>query len=80
MSQEQNKAKELKQGLEKYYGINKIPIHKKHWHTIVNSYIYGDYPINTIIKAIKLGGKTVHPNIPFSAWQTAKDYINYINK
>ncbi|MCD4705610.1 hypothetical protein K8R61_00835 [bacterium] len=80
LSQEQNIAKELKQELEKYYGINKIPVHRKHWHTIVNSYVYGNYPINAIIKAIHFGGKTVHPTIPFSAWKKAKDYINWINK
>ena len=59
---------------------NKIPIHKKHWPTIVNSFIYGNYPILSITQAIKFGGKTVHPEIPFSAWQKAKDYLEWIGK
>ena len=80
LAEEQNRAKELKQELEKHYEKNKIPVARKHWHTIVNSFVYGNYPINAIIKAIKLGGKTVHPTIPFSAWQTARDYKNYIDK
>ena len=80
LAQEQNRAKNLKQELEKYYSKGKIPVHKKHWHTIVNSYIYGNYPIQAIIQAIKYGGKTVHPNIPFSAWQRAEDYLLFIFK
>ncbi len=78
--QEQGLAKELKQKLEEFYGKNKIPVHKKHWHTIVNSYIYGEYPIQAIIQTIKFGGKTVHPNIPFSAWKKAEDYLEWILK
>ncbi len=78
--QEQDSAKDLKSELEKYYGENKIPVHKKHWHTIVNSYIYGNYPIQAIIQAIKFGGKTVHPTIPFSAWQKAGDYLGWIGR
>ena len=78
--QEQNSAKTLKQELEKHYGKNKIPVHRKHWHTIVNSYIYGNYPIQAIIQAIKFGGKTVHPTIPFSAWQKASDYLEWIGR
>ena len=78
--QEQNSAKELKQKLEEFYGKGKIPVHKKHWHIIVNSYVYGNYPIQAIIQAIKFGGKTVHPEIPFSAWQRAGDYLEWIDK
>ncbi len=78
--QEQNSAKELKQKLEEFYGIGKIPVHRKHWHTIVNSYIYGNYPVKAITQAIKYGSKTVHPEIPFSAWQRAMDYLDYINE
>ena len=80
LSQEQNKAKELKQELEKHYGKSKIPIHKKHWHTIVNAYIYGNYPILSITQAIKFGGKTVHPSIPFFAWKNAGDYLEWIGR
>ena len=79
-AKERNFAKELKQKLEEYYGKSKIPVHKKHWHTIVNAYIYGNYPILSITQAIKFGGKTVHPEIPFSAWQKAKDYIEWIRR
>ncbi|MEA2065298.1 MAG: thrombospondin type-1 domain-containing protein, partial [Patescibacteria group bacterium] len=80
LPEEQNTAKELKQELENHYGKNRIPVHKKHWHTIVNSYVYGNYPINAITQAIKFGGKTVHPSIPFSAWKKAGDYSEWINK
>ena len=80
LSEEQNIAKDLKNKLEEHYEKNKIPVARKHWPTIVNSYVYGNYPIKAIIKAIKFGGKTVHPTIPYSAWQRAKDYIDYIDK
>ncbi len=78
--QEQDSAKDLKSELEKHYGENKIPVHKKHWHTIVNSYVYGNYPIQAIVQAIKFGGKTVHPTIPFSAWQKTVDYLEWIGR
>ena len=39
---------------------------------------YGN--IENAVKAIKLGGKIVHPNIPFSAWKKAKDYLDYIGR
>ena len=80
LSQEQDSAKDLKSELEKYYGENKIPVNRKHWHTIVNSYIYGNYPIQAIIQAIKFGGKTVHPTIPFSVWQKTGDYLGWIGR
>ena len=80
LAQEKNLAKDLKQNLEKHYGENRIPVHKKHWSTIVNSYIYGNYPILSITQAIKFGGKTVHPEIPFSVWQKTKDYLEWIKK
>ncbi|NCF74978.1 MAG: hypothetical protein GWO87_00610 [Xanthomonadaceae bacterium] len=80
LHQEQNIAKDLKDKLKEHYGKNKIPVARKHWSTIVNSYVYGNYPIKAIIKAIKFGGKTVHPTIPFSSWKRVKDYIDYIDK
>ena len=80
LAEEKNRAKDLKRELEKYYGENRIPVHKKYWHIIVNPYIYGNYPIQAIIQAIRFGGKTVHPNISFSAWQKAMDYIGWIGR
>ncbi len=77
---EQEKALELKNKLESHYGQGKIPVVRKHWPTIVNSYIYGNYPVEAIIKAIKLGGKTVHPAIPYESWSKSKDYKTWINK
>lgn len=80
LAREQNFAKTLRQLLEQSFGINKIPLHKKYWHIFVNSYIYGNYPVQAIKQAIKFHCKTVHPDIPFSAWQRAGDYLEWINK
>ncbi|MCK4553930.1 hypothetical protein KAU19_03130 [Candidatus Parcubacteria bacterium] len=80
LAQEQNFAKILKQLLEQSFGINKIPLNKKYWHIFVNAYVYGNYPVQVIKQAIKFHGKTVHPDISFSAWQRAKDYLEWIGK
>lgn len=76
--QEQAKAKELRQGLESYFGTGQIPISDKNWNTIVNSYIYGGYPIPAIARAIRFGGKTVHPTISWSKWSETDTYKEWI--
>lgn len=79
LAEEQNLAKELRSKLEQSFG-GKIPKNNQHWYILVNAYVYGGYPAEAIAKAIKFGGKTVHPSIPFSAWKNSLDYQNYINR
>jgi hypothetical protein len=50
----------------------RLPTH--HWTTIINAYIYGGYSLPAIIRAIELGGYTVHPTIPFESWRNSRDY------
>ena len=76
--QEQARAVELKQGLESYFGSGAIPISAENWHTVVDSYIYGGYPIPAIARAIRFGGKTVHPSIPWDQWQEKDEYQTWI--
>jgi len=77
--QEQAKAEELRAGLENYFGPGAIPISDKNWNTVVNSYIYGGYPIPAIARAIKFGGKTVHPSIPWEQWRDTDTYKTWID-
>lgn len=74
------KAAELRKGLESYFGAGKIPVSDKNWSTLVDSYVYGGYPIPAIARAIKFGGKTVHPTIPWSAWSQTDTYKEWIKK
>lgn len=76
---EQARARELKVALEKELG-RPLNISIDHWYTVVNSYIYGEYPVHAIAQALKYGGKTVHPSIGWQAWKNTADYQNYINK
>jgi hypothetical protein len=69
---------ELKKTLESKIG--KLKLGAKDWFTVVNAYIYGDYPVEAITQAIKYGGKTVHPSISWSLWKNSADYQQYINK
>ncbi|MFC1617738.1 glycosyl hydrolase [Patescibacteria group bacterium] len=78
--QEAAKAEELKKGLEKYFGSGEIPISATNWNTVVNSYIYGGYPIDAIAKAIRTGGHTVHPSIPWEQWKQTEQYKTWIAK
>lgn len=80
LSEEQNKALELRAKLEKYFGEGLIPVSAANWPTLVNAYIYGEYPVQAIVQAIRYGGKTVHPQIPYYLWKEKPEYQEYINK
>ncbi|MCK5511104.1 hypothetical protein KAI65_06235 [Candidatus Parcubacteria bacterium] len=81
LEKEQELALELRQELENNYTKKQLKgIDAHNWHTITNSYIYGEYPVEAIVKAIKFGGKTVHPDIYYPLWKTTKDYFDYIDK
>ena len=79
LSVEQAKAIELKKALDTAFN-RIIPIEKRFWHIYVNCYVYGQYPVKAIVQSLKLGGKTVHPVIPYYAWKNSADYKEYINK
>ena len=53
---------------------------KSWWYTYVNAYVYGGYTFDEIVRAVKLGGKVVHPSIPASSWRGSADYQTYIAK
>jgi hypothetical protein len=80
ISEEQGQALELKSKLEKYFGKGLIPISAENWPTVVNAYVYGEYPVKAIVQAIRFGGKAVHPTIPHHLWKETEDYKKYINK
>lgn len=72
------KSQELRTALEKKIG--KFSISASNWEKLVNAYVNNGYPVEAIAQAIKWGGKTVHPTIPWSSWKNSNDYKNYINK
>lgn len=76
LAEEQNLAIQLKAEIDKNYP--NLKIHEDDWSTIVNSYIYGGYPVEAINKAIELGGITVHPSIPFDQWKNSEDYKKWL--
>ncbi len=77
-NEEKARAEELKTYLNQVYRNNVPPAALRNWYTLVNAYTYGGYSKESIVKAVKWGGKTVHPTIPYSAWQTSQDFKNYI--
>jgi len=79
LATEQKMASELSV-LLKQYNIKRPSNNSPHWYTLVNAYIYGNYPVKAIAQAVKFGGKTVHPSIPWETWKTAPDYLNYIDR
>ncbi len=76
---EQARARELKVALEQELG-RPLNISINHWYTVVNSYVYGEYPIHAIAQALKHSGKTVHPTIGWQSWKNSADYKTYINR
>lgn len=80
LNSERAKAVELKNNLNKIYH-NQVPAAAlRNWYILVNAYTYGGYPMEAISAAVKHGGKTVHPAIPFSAWQHSQDYQQHIKR
>lgn len=71
-------AQELKKQLQQK--LKRLPVSSKNWPTLVNAYLYGEYPVKAIIQAIKYQGKTVHPLIPWAVWRDTQDYQKYINR
>lgn len=81
ISSEQTKARELRQKLEELFGeLGRPKITANNWVKLVNAYIYGEYPVEAIARAVIFSGKTVHPEIGFGAWQHTQDYQDYINR
>ncbi|RJQ33675.1 hypothetical protein C4566_03230 [Candidatus Parcubacteria bacterium] len=76
---EQERAKELKKLLEADLG-RPLNISIQHWYTVVNAYVYGEYPVHAIAQSIKFGGKTVHPTINWQSWKNSNDYRTYITR
>lgn len=73
---ERAKAWELSRALRQiFHGT--IPIKKQYWQLYVNAYIYGNYPAEIIARSLRLGGKVVHPSIPWSVWRNSRDYKQY---
>ncbi len=75
---EWRKAVELKQKLQEWFNRDHLLIPARFWHRYVNAYIYGGYPIQALGRYAVLGGKTVHAEIPWSAWRNCRDYRDYI--
>ena len=73
---EKQKSDELSAIIKKNFG--KINFSEANWKTLSNSYIYGGYPVEAILRAVELGGKTVHPTKPWSEWKNSDTYKQYM--
>lgn len=60
--------------------LGQVSVSPTNWRILSDAYIYGGYPAEAIVQAIRFGGKTVHPSIEWSAWQGSSQYVEYINK
>lgn len=77
---ERKAAIEIKDALYKKYRGRTPSGAARNWFTLVRARAYGGYPIEAIVQAVRFGGKTVHPSIPWSSWKNSKDYKDYINR
>ncbi|MFW0837418.1 MAG: fibronectin type III domain-containing protein [Candidatus Komeilibacteria bacterium] len=75
---EQNAAQYLRQVLQANAISKALPAAT--WYRMINAYVYGNYPVEAIVQAVRWGGKTVHPTIPWSAWRHSFDYNSYIDR
>lgn len=77
---EQQLAGQLNVFVKNYYKAGTPTSARNNWFTLVKAYVYGGYPLKAITQAIKFGGKTVHPTIPYEVWKNTSEYQNYIGK
>ncbi|MFH1112018.1 MAG: fibronectin type III domain-containing protein [Patescibacteria group bacterium] len=77
---EQQLAQELYNYLKVVFKGKVPPISRDNWFILVRAFTYGGYSGEVIVKAVKFGGKTVHPKIFWSMWQNTADYQTYINR
>lgn len=80
LAAEQSLARELRTYLATVFK-GRVPVTAfRSWYVLVKAYVYGGYPPQALVQAVKFGGKTVHPTIPWSEWQNSRDYKAYINR
>ena len=60
--------------------LGNVRVSPENWRKLSDAYIYGGYPAEAIVAAIRHGGKTVHPSIDWSAWRNMEVYREYIGK
>ena len=60
--------------------LGSVSVSPENWRKLSDAYIYGGYPAQTIVQAIRHGGKTVHPSIHWNAWKNSPQYLEYMNK
>ncbi len=77
---EQKLAQDLRTYLIKQFNGRVPRISRENWFTLIRAFVYGGYPGEAIVQAIKFGGKTVHPMIFWSAWRDTSTYKEYINR
>ncbi|MEW6407652.1 MAG: glycosyl hydrolase [Patescibacteria group bacterium] len=75
--EEAMQAVKLKQELVKRYKFNKLQISAKNWPSLVNAYIYGEYPLEALARAGKYP-QIINPKIPYSRWKESSVYKFYI--
>ncbi len=77
---ERKLAAELNVTLKRYFHGRVPQSARDHWFELIRACAYGHYPAQAIIQAVRFGGKTVHPSIPWARWKTTSDYQAYINR
>jgi fibronectin type 3 domain-containing protein len=74
LSEEQARAQELKAQLEVIFGTGRVPNSRKHWHKLVNAFIYGGYTAEEIAHTLSRGPGLVHPVIAADEWRNTSEY------
>jgi len=77
---EQTSGNQLKQYVGQVFRGRTPRSAQRNWSVLMRAYVYGGYPAKAIVQAIKFGGKTVHPSIPWEKWKESADYKAYINR
>lgn len=75
ITEEAQKANELKVSLQADYDYQTLKINSENWGSLVKAYVYGGYSVEAISRAYICNG-AIHFEIPFEQWQYRAEYKN----
>lgn len=74
VTDEAEKARELRAALGAHHDFSTLGITPEVWGDLIKAYIYGEYPVSAIARAVKSDWRTVNKDVHHNDWQKSYQY------